>query len=312
MLGVVWRGGGQRGGRGRGGARGAWGAVVVGALCVLLAAPEPARAQANASTELKVIGANALLGGVTAGVTALVHGRPFRRAFGLGAAGGAIVYGGKRFMSWHGIPGSGLAGRFVGATGASMVRNGAAGRGAFDLMLLPMGPFTLYLRPPNDSTNAPIKLNLVRAAYLTGLVLRDDFRVDWHASLNAGTPVFERPGRVLFRRDDKVTLGLAIGGAVIVGDPTSMPLVNATPYGELLAHERVHVVQGDFLEISWTGPIEQWLLGALPGGTWLRRYVEPGFLSLAIAAAGLAAMPGDVSPWEKEAEYFESAWDVGP
>jgi len=307
MFGVVRCGGGRRGGRGR--AYGASGVVVT--LCVLLVAPAPARAQADASTELAVIGANALLGGVTAGMTALVNGRPFLRAFGLGAAGGAIAYGGKRFMSWHGIPGAGLAGRFFGATGASIVRNGAAGRGAFDLMLLPMGPFTLYLRPPNDSTNAPIKINLVRAAYFTALVIRDDFRLDWHASLNAATPVFERPGKVIFRRDDRVTLGLAVCGTVIVGDPSSMPLVNPTPYGELLAHERVHTVQGDFMEIAWTGPIEQWLLGALPGGAWLRRYVEPGFLGLAIAAAGLAALPGDASPWEKEAEYFESAWDVG-
>jgi len=310
MFGVVWCGGGGRSGSG-GRARGTRGVVVV-TLCVLLVAPAPARAQADASTELTVATVNALLGGMTAGMTALVNGRPFLRAFGLGAAGGAMVYGGKRFMSWHGIPGAGLAGRFVGATGASMVRNGAAGRGAFDLMLLPVGPFTLYLRPPNDSINAPIKLNLVRAIYFTGLVIRDDFRMDWQSSLNAGTPVFKRPGKVLLRREDKVTLGLGICGTVIVGDPSSMPLVNETPYGELLAHERVHVVQGDFMEIAWTGPIEQWLLGALPGGAWLRRYLEPGFLSLAIAAAGLAALPGDASPWEKEAEYFESAWDVGP
>ena len=310
MFGVVWCGGGRRSESGGGRARRLCGAVVV-TLCVSLLAPAPARAQANASTELAVAGANALLGGMTAGMTALVHGRPFLRAFGLGAAGGAMVYGGKRFMSWHGIPGAGLAGRFVGATGASMVRNGAAGRGAFDLVLLPVGPFTLYLRPPNDSLNAPIKLNLVRAAYFTGLVIRDDFRMDWYSSFNAGTPVFERPGKVLLRRNDKVTLGFAISGTVIVGDPSSMPLVNEMPYGELLAHERVHVVQGDFLEIAWTGPIEQWLLGALPGGAWLRRYVEPGFLSLAVAAAGLAVLPGDASPWEKEAEYFESAWDVG-
>lgn len=307
---VVRCGGGQGDARRARPAHGRRSAVVV-TLCALLVAPAPARAQADASTEVTVAAANALLGGMTAGVTALVHGRPFLRAFGLGAAGGVIVYGGKRFMSWHGLPGAGMAGRFFGATGASMVRNGAAGRGAFDLMLLPVGPFTLYLRPPGDSTNAPIKLNLVRAAYMTALVLRDDFRMDWHASLNAATPVFERPGKVLFRREDRVTLGLAINGAVILGDPTSEPLAATITRGELVAHERVHVVQGDFVEIAWTGPIEQWLLGALPGGAWLRRYVEPGFLGLAIAAAGLAALPGDASPWEKEAEYFETAWEVG-
>jgi len=310
MFRVARCGGGRKGER-PGHAPGLTAAVVV-TLCVSLVAPAPARAQADASTELTVLGANVLLGGVTAGVTALMQGRPFWRAFGLGAAGGAMVYGGKRFMSWHGVPGSGLAGRFLGATGASMVRNGAAGRDAFDLVLLPMGPFTLYLRPPRDSANAPVKINLARAAYIMGLVLRDDFRLDVPASVHAATPVFERPGKVLFRSRDQVTLGLSICGTVIVGDPWSMRLVHRPPYGELLAHERVHVVQGDFVEIAWTGPIEQWLLGELPGGAWLRRYVEPGFLGLAIAVAGLAAFPGDDGPWEKEAEYFESAWDVGP
>jgi|CeladaMinimDraft_18_1061708.scaffolds.fasta_scaffold00161_5 hypothetical protein len=309
MSAVVWCGSGSRSGcRGR-----ACGlsSVVIALLLVSLMVPAPARAQANVGTELKVIGANALLGGVTAGVTALVNGRPFFRAFGLGAAGGVVVYGGKRFMSWHGIPGSGLAGRFFGAAGASMARNGAAGRGAFDLMLLPVGPFTLYLQPSRDSAHARLKVNLVRAAYLTALVLRDDFRLDVPASVHAATPVFERPGKPLLERNDRVTLGFAICGTVIVGDPWSRPLVHATPHGELLAHERVHVVQGDFLEIAWAGPIEHWLLGALPGGAWLRRYVEPGILAPALAIAGLAALPGDAGPWEKEADYFETAWDVG-
>lgn len=307
---VVWCDGGEGDVRARRRARGTRGVVVV-TLCALLAAPGPARAQADASSELAVAGANALLGGATAGMAALLTGRPFLRAFGLGVAGGVLVYGGKRFMSWHGIPASGLAGRVVGATGASMVRNGAAGRGAFDLVLLPVGPFTLYLRPPGDTLNAPIKLNLARAAYVTMLVLRDDFRLNWNASLHAATPVFERPGKVLFRDGNTITLGLAIGGAVIVGDAAGLRLLNPMPRGELLAHERVHVVQGDFMEIAWTGPVEQWLLGALPGGAWLRRYVEPGILNLGVTAAALATVPGDRAPWEREAEYFESAWEVG-
>lgn len=307
---VVRCGGGARVGRAGHRARLGWNAVVV-TLCVSLAAPAPARAQANARSELTAAGANALLGGATAGVAALLAGRPFLRALGLGVAGGALVYGGKRFMSLHGIPVSGLAGRVFGATGASMVRNGAAGRGAFELVLLPIGPFTLYLRSPDDSLHAPIKLNLARAAYVAGLVLRDDFRVDWAASLRAATPVFERPDRVLFNGGSTVTLGLAVGGVVIVGDASAVRLVEPLPRGELLAHERVHIVQCDFVEVAWTGPLEWWLLGALPGGTWLRRYVEPGLLGMAVEAAALVAVPGEHAPWEREAEYFESAWEVG-
>ncbi|HEX7089678.1 MAG TPA: hypothetical protein VF192_06050 [Longimicrobiales bacterium] len=289
------------------------GAVVValGALLASLAAPGPARAQANARTEFTVLGINALLGGVTSGTAALVRGRPFFRAFGLGLAGGTLVYGGKRFASWYGVPGSGIAGRFFAAVGASMIRNGAAGRGAFDLVLLPVGPLTLYLRPENDTTHAPVKLSLVRAALLTALIIREDFRLDPRATLHAGTPIFDMRDGVVRQTRGSITLGLALAGVVMLSDLDDRRLRGRIPRGALIAHERVHVVQDDFAEIAWAGPLEGWLLGQLPGGAWLRRYVEPGLLGLAGAALALWAGGGE-GPWEWEADYMESAWGVGP
>jgi hypothetical protein len=284
--------------------------VALGAMLVALAAA-PAQAQANARAELTVLGINALLGGVTSGTAALVRGRPFVRAFGLGLAGGTLVYGGKRFASWYGVPGSGMAGRVFAAVGASMIRNGAAGRGAFDLVLLPVGPLTLYLRPENDTTHAPVKLSLVRAALLTALVIREDFRLDPGATLHAGTPIFEMRDGVVRQAQGSITVGLAVGGVVMLSDLDDRRLRGRMHRGALIAHERVHVLQDDFAEIAWAGPLEGWLLGQLPGGAWLRRYVEPGLLGLAGAALALWAGGGE-GPWEREADYMESAWEVGP
>ncbi|HEY8468646.1 MAG TPA: hypothetical protein VIL18_03335 [Longimicrobiales bacterium] len=298
------------GGSGRAARRGAV-VVVLCALLASLAAPPPVQAQANARAELTVLGVNALLGGVTSGTVALVQGRPFFRAFGLGLAGGTLVYGGKRFASWYGVPGSGVAGRFFTAVGASMIRNGAAGRGAFDLMLLPVGPLTVYLRPANDTTHAPVKVNLLRAALLTALIIRKDFRLDPGATLHAGTPIFDMRGGVVRQTPGSVTLGLSIGGVVMLSDLDDRRLRGRIPRGTLIAHERVHVLQEDFAGIAWAGPIESWLLGQLPGGAWLRRYIEPGLLGLAAAGVALWAGGGE-GPWEREADYMESAWEVGP
>src|SRR5690606_7412044 len=198
------------------------------------------------------------------GTAALVRGRPFVRAFGLGLAGGTLVYGGKRFASWYGVPGSGMAGRVFAAVGASMIRNGAAGRGAFDLVLLPVGPLTLYLRPENDTTHAPVKLSLVRAALLTALVIREDFRLDPGATLHAGTPIFEMRDGVVRQAQGSSTVGLAVGGVVMLSDLDDRRLRGRMHRGALIAHERVHVLQDDFAEIAWAGPLEGWLLGQLP------------------------------------------------
>ena len=281
-------------------------------MLVSLAAPAaPARAQANARDELTVLGVNALLGGLTSGTAALVQGKPFLRAFGMGLAGGTLVYGGKRFASWYGVPVSGAAGRVFAAVGASMVRNGAAGRGALDLVLLPVGPLTIYLRPEQDTTHAPVKVNLLRAALLTALIIRKDFRLDPEATLHAGAPIFDMRGGVLRQTARSITLGLSVGGVVMLSDLDNRRLRGRVPRGALIAHERVHVLQEDFAGIAWAGPIESWLLGQLPGGAWLRRHVEPGLLGLAAAAVALWAGGGD-GPWEREADYMESAWQVGP
>jgi hypothetical protein len=72
---------------------------------------------------------------------------------------------------------------------------------------------------------------------------------------------------------------------------------------DVLAHERVHVLQYDFALAAWGEPAEAWLLAPLPGGARLDRYLDFGLPLLPWAAANLV-IPHDYRPWEQEADYL--------
>ena len=61
-------------------------------------------------TEVGFVGINAVLGGVTAGVTSLIRGNSFSDAFTAGALGGTMSYAGKRVAASR-FYGAGLIGR---------------------------------------------------------------------------------------------------------------------------------------------------------------------------------------------------------
>lgn len=270
-------------------------------LCALLCLPIPASPQSFAD-EMTVLGLNALVGGTTSGFAAFVADRPVLPAIGKGLAGGSVVYLGKRMSDAGSFAMSGLVGRMVAATGTSFVRNGAAGRGMFDLMVFPLGPVTLYKRPAGDRSHAPVKLHLARSAVLAALILRDDIRIDWGETLRAGAPVFDMIGGTFRGGHDWVSAGTVLCGTVVLSDLTLLPHVDPT---RLVTHERIHVVQDDFAEFAWTGPIEHWVLGLVPGGKWLWRYVDVGALHVGAVAAAHLMIPYENRPWELEAEHFE-------
>jgi hypothetical protein len=116
-------------------------------LVLLLAGPAAASAQDTGfdwSTEAAVFGVNALLGGASAGVAALVRREPPLPAFARGVAGGGLIYAGKR-IAVDPRPGTGLIGRQVASVGGSMVGNAVAGRGSLDRVALAFGPVRAYL-----------------------------------------------------------------------------------------------------------------------------------------------------------------------
>ncbi len=277
--------------------------VLVAGMAATLAAPGVA-AQATASREAVIIGANALLGGLTSGVVVWVRGGSFLEGFRGGVLGGGLQYAGKR-LSTSAFPGAGLAGGVVGAAGASMVRNAAAGRGAVDRLILPLGPLVVDWRTSSDSGGVSARLHLGRAIFLSRLVLNDDLSLDGAETVSAGAPVFGARGRVIEGESGRGVGGMELWGTILLSDRSLMPPFD---YGRLLAHERVHIVQDAFLHVAWADPIEDWLVERIPHGDVVNRYVDFGGVYMAIAGLMILALPYESRPWEDEAAYMESGW----
>lgn len=274
-------------------------------LCGLAAAsPDAARAQVSFGDEVELIGANALLGGLTAGLAMWARGEPFLEAFGLGSIGGAVQYAGKRLATAR-APGAGLAGRAIGALGASMVRNVAADRGVLDRWHMPFGPIVFDFGFAPDSQGVRVRLHLGRTIFLARMIVNDELELDVAETVSAGAPVFEAPRRMIQGYNGREIGGMELWSTIALSDRGLLPPFD---YGRLLAHERVHLVQDDFLNIAWADPLDDWLVRRLPWGETIVRYVDVGGAYMAIAGVFLLMLPYEDRPWEDEAARLEAGW----
>jgi hypothetical protein len=85
--------------------------------------------------------------------------------------------------------------------------------------------------------------------------------------------VFHAPGRSVI--SGRVVDGIATGGSIILSDIPS-PEFRA----QVLAHERVHVLQGDWLFQVWSDPPESWTLKRIPGGSTVYRYLDVDYVAM--------------------------------
>lgn len=237
---------------------------------------------------------NVVLGGVSGGALRVLRGGSLRQglASGLaGAAGGALVYAGKRVavQRWDG---AGFVGREVAAVGSSVVWNAAAGRGVVDRVVLPIGPVRLYLAADQGFHVTP-KLDLSSTVAIAVATLNGG--IDWERSASAGAPVFHR-GEPYTRAQVRaqqaagvITYRDPLGG----GGPSESSL-------QSLAHEQVHVIQRDQSFLFWSEPAEEALLGSTRAGRALRRHLDVGF-DMAASALAKHLIDYELRPWEREA-----------
>ena len=280
------------------------------ALLVLLMSA-PARAQCAACAEpgprgegeAVTLAANALLGGITAGVRAHARGGSVRGAFVRGVAGGALVYAGKRIAA-EPFDGAGALGRPVGAVGSSVVYNAGAGRGILSRVMLPVGPLHVYVEPRGS---APVRVKLDAAAVVvaTYAATRTGSRFDAGESLSSAALVFRRAGAPTGRLQ-----GEQAAGVMSVLYPDVSTEVDSLQIGRIKAHERVHTVQYDQGFLLWAAPAEEWLAGRSPALRALNRYVDFGANVPALFALG-TVLPYASRPWEREA-YFLSRTRATP
>lgn len=249
--------------------------------------------------EARVLGINAAIGGLTAGVLRHARGESFWRGFLGGALGGGVSYGGKR-ISGERFRGAGFLGRETAAVGASIVQNAAESRGLLDQVILPVGPVRMYVdRTAKTPLRAKVDLaGLVSTAYAAA---QPNSRLDIAASLSAGAPVF-----YLRPRYDGPTIHAGAHHAGVIrlrSESTSWSEVSRRQLILAQAHEQVHVAQYDFSFIVWSEPVERRLLSLVPGGDRMHRYVDLG-LNVGAWAGLNALIDYEDRPWEKEATFL--------
>lgn len=244
---------------------------------------------------------NVALGGLTAGGLRILRGGSLREGLesGLaGAAGGALVYAGKRVAVQH-WDGAGFVGREIAAVGSSVVWNASAGRGPVDRLVLPVGPVRLYLATTEGFRVTP-KLDLSSTVAIAVASLNGG--IDWDRSLSAGAPVFYRS--VPYAGEQ--VRGQHAAGVITYRDPLGR---DEFWEGNLrtLGHEQVHVIQRDQSFLFWSEPAEEALLGSTRAGRALRRHVDVGF-DVAASALVKQVIGYESRPWEREAHLLSGEY----
>lgn len=248
--------------------------------------------------ELTAIGANALLGGLAASIIQIAQGEPFWPGFLCGAAGGGLMYGGKRLAAAR-FAGAGLLGRQISAIGASVVRNASQGQAPLSRLTLPLGIVRLYVE--RDSAARVYARADLAGLIATGYAIIDsNARFDLSSSLSAGAPVFFRDNT-----DGVRWRGMHGAGVIWVHDVEgSSP--DHWETARILAQERVHVLQYDQSFIALAEPAERWLFRQLPAGTVLGRYLDLG-LNFPVWGGLNLLIDYEDRPWEWEAYYLSQS-----
>jgi len=248
--------------------------------------------------DVTFLGANAMLGGLTAGIAQRLRGGSFSDGFTRGALGGAVAYAGRRIAAER-FDGAGLLGRQVGAVAASIARNASERRPSLERLFFPVGPLHVYWDRSDDG-GVQVKVDGYTLAVMLGAIYQPELEFDLGRSLSAGAPVFWAPGRSVLRRGKSVA-GMAPAGVIVLSGGRR-PGTDG-----ILAHERTHVLQRDFLFYAWGDPLEGWLLRWTRPSAVVYRYISPG-LAQDYVSAGLSAVLGvddGEEPTQIEAYFLE-------
>lgn len=222
------------------------------ALAAMVVASGNSSAQVHAHeqpdwvVDVGVAGVNIVASAATAGLTAAIRGEDISRAFLRGAAGGGVVFAGKR-VAVESFDGAGLLGREMAGVGTSIVRNAGDGQGWLEEVWLPIGPVWLQVR---SGEGRRLRLYLPDIVALAWATRMSELELDWSRSLSNGAMVFTSPEHRI-EHESRHIAGVAIGGVILLG-PT------LADRETVQNHENVHVIQQDYLLHTVSRPIEAW------------------------------------------------------
>lgn len=248
------------------------------ALLLPLALARPVSSQRPISYE-RVYGspvtyllANALMGGLSAGLHAVVTGHDPARAVEWGAAGGAVSYLGI-LTTTRNVGGTPVPGLLLTAAGGSIGRNAADGRPPFSRWILPLGPLYLEL-DTRPSLRPGVRLSARRLLGFVCFLADDYYRLDPGESIARLTPVFAAGG-VTAGHENALCSGLrGHSGAALARygsiAATSEVLRGGQSGARIWPHEMGHVAQsirddlllnhGAARELSSALGVEGWLV----------------------------------------------------
>ncbi|MFS8636466.1 MAG: hypothetical protein FWJ74_00180 [Gemmatimonadota bacterium] len=261
-------------------------------LVFVFASPHEAAAQGKGHghpawvSDIAVASANIVVGGVTAAVTALIRGEDVSEAFLKGAAGGGVVFAGKRVAAER-FDGAGLLGRQIASVGSSMVADAGLGRDLFTEIWLPLGPVWVQVRP---EARWRARVNLHDVGSVIWAATRPELRFDLGRSLSNGAPVFVADQHLILV-DGEVAFGFAVGGTVVIGG-------TARDAERVQRHENIHVLQHDYFVMTVTRRVERWV--------WRRLTTREIPLDFGFPAALISLVSWDNTLLQSEAEVFES------
>ena len=243
----------------------------------------------------QLIGMNAAIGGLTAGLWRTAARGSFWRGFTRGAAAGAVVYAGKRVVGEGSSPGWWI-GRHIAALGSSEVSNAALGRPFLQTTVLPVGPIRIHIDRKARRRISP-RLDLAASIAAMAIAVRPGARFALRESASTGAMVF-------LVRENSDEIGGTAAGVITLSE--------LTPDGDfpglqskrsVLSHELVHASQYDFVFAALSDPIQSAIARRNSWGRRISRFVDINLVfPLQLGANELIDYQD--RPWEREAVSF--------
>lgn len=266
-----------------------WPGIIVAAT-LLSGSVAPAAAQVSSGVRVEDVGINAAIGLATATAWSLVRGGGITGGAWRGLVGGATMSIGRQVAASP-FGGSGFIGREISAVGVSVI----ASTGTEHLRLsFPVGPLELEVV---DGRAFDWRVNATYAVAAAVNSFSKTKRLDSSLSFSSGTFVF---------RDERATLHTANGEASGSEFFGSIKIARDAFDGSggvpnVLYHENVHVLQGDYIAVAVANPIERAILGKTNLGRRVTRHIDLGLVALAFNGIANGIVPYASRPWEREA-----------
>lgn len=258
-------------------------------LAATAALPTSLPAQVTGEARAANLAINGVLGALTASVRQAICGCLSWKGVAQGAAGGIAMGAGKQIAGSR-VSASGVVGRQLHALGVSAIVS--AGQ-EHPLLLVPLGPATLELRP--GSGRPPrARLDVTDIVILGASALDREMRLDWASSLAAGAPV-------LLHSRETLPDGHRVHGFAFLGTVFVQERLDSGDRRRLVAHESIHVLQWDALRHLAAHPVERAVVRRIPRVRDAGAFLDAGLLGPGSIFLIASALPYHLHPWEREA-----------